>query len=78
MEKNDPKTQEIIMKSLTLESADSRKIFRLLAYKPQIFKTYLDYEYLGCFKEGQNSHVYAPRFGKYVNSFNRATVENYP
>lgn len=72
---NDPKTQEIILKNLTLESVDSRKIFRLLAYKPQIFKTYLDNEYLGCSQEGQNSHVYAPRFGKYANRFNRETVE---
>lgn len=49
---------------------------RYALYKnSKIFAPYLDPEYLGCSQEGQNSHVYAPRFGKYANRFNPETVE---
>ncbi len=54
---------------------DSKKIRKLLINNPGIFKAYLDYEYLGCSQEAQNSHIYAPRFGKYANRFNPRTIE---
>jgi len=46
-----------------------------LKRKPQVFEAYLDDEYLGCSQEGQNSHIYAPRFGKYANRFSPSTIE---
>ena len=43
--------------------------------KPESLQTYLDPSYLGCSQEGQNSHIYAPRFGKYANRFSPSTIE---
>lgn len=57
------------------DDIDAKKVLKLLRSEPKIFKTYLDKEYLGCSQEGQNSHVYAPRFGKYANRFSKATIE---
>lgn len=47
----------------------------ILIKNPKSFKSYLDPEYLGCSQEGQNSHIYAPRFGKYANRFSPSTIE---
>ena len=44
-------------------------------YYPSCFDSYLDSQYLGCSQEGQNSHIYAPRFGKYANRFSPSTIE---
>jgi len=54
---------------------EAEKILRLLRRTPEIFLTYLNPEYLGCSQECQNSHIYAPRFGKYANRFNPETIE---
>ena len=54
---------------------DSKKLKRLLLKKPESLQTYLDPSYLGCSQEGQNSHIYAPRFGKYANRFSPSTIE---
>ena len=44
-------------------------------YLDTSLQTYLDPSYLGCSQEGQNSHIYAPRFGKYANRFSPSTIE---
>lgn len=51
------------------------KYKRLIKKNPTIFMTYLDQKYLGCSQEGQNSHVYSVRFGKYANRFLPETIE---
>ncbi len=58
-----------------LEDANARKLRGILARSPSCFEPYLDGEYLGCSQEGQNSHIYAPRFGKYANRFSPSTIE---
>ena len=72
---NNKNYQSYLIKNLDNESPDSRKLKRLLIESPDIFKPYLDQDYLGCSQEGQNSHIYAPRFGKYANRFSKATIE---
>jgi hypothetical protein len=72
---NDKNFQSYLIKNLDQENPNSRKIIKLLVESPKVFETYLDEEYLGCSQEGQNSHVYAPRFGKYANRFSKATIE---
>lgn len=74
---NDPSFQRYLIKNLpdNEDNVDSRKVRRLLIKCPEVFKTYLDKEYLGCSQEGQNSHIYAPRFGKYANRFSKANIE---
>lgn len=54
---------------------NANKVLKVLKFHPELFKTYLDKEYLGCSQESQNSHIYAPRFGKYANRFRPETIE---
>lgn len=54
---------------------ETRKIRSLIKRNPKCFEPYLSKEYLGCSQEGQNSHIYAPRFGKYANRFSKETIE---
>lgn len=74
---NDKSYQNYLIKNLSdnKDNVDSRKVRRLLLRNPDVFKSYLDKEYLGCSQEGQNSHIYAPRFGKYANRFHPRTIE---
>lgn len=68
--------QNYIVKRLeSIESIDAKKLKGLLIRNPGVFLSYLDPEYLGCSQEGQNSHIYAPRFGKYANRFSPSTIE---
>ena len=57
------------------DNEDSRKLKNILIKNPKSLNSYLDPEYLGCSQEGQNSHIYAPRFGKYANRFSPSTIE---
>lgn len=72
---NDEEFQNYLINNLKRDNPDSKKIVTMLRKTPEIFKTYLDYRYLGCSQEGQNSHIYAPRFGKYANRFSKSTIE---
>lgn len=73
---NNKSYQKYLVKKLWgKDDFDAKKVLNLLRNKPEVFKTYLDKEYLGCSQEGQNSHIYAPRFGKYANRFSKATIE---
>lgn len=54
---------------------NAKKLRKLLKENPKCFAPYLSKKYLGCSQEGQNSHIYAPRFGKYANRFNELTIE---
>lgn len=73
---NDKDFQNHLIKSLSdFNDDDSKKLKRLLSKKPDSLTTYLDPMYLGCSQEGQNSHIYAPRFGKYANRFSPSTIE---
>ena len=68
--------QNYIVKELeTVEDSNAKKLKGLIKSRPDVFKTYLDPTYLGCSQEGQNSHIYAPRFGKYANRFSPSTIE---
>ena len=57
------------------EDTDAKKIVRLIKNNSNCFQAYLDKKYLGCSQEGQNSHIYSPRFGKYANRFAPSTIE---
>ena len=73
---NDVGFQRYLYKQLALiYEVDAIKIRGLMKRNPKCFESYLDKEYLGCSQEGQNSHIYAPRFGKYANRFNPDTIE---
>ena len=73
---NDKGFKKYLIKTLSkIDDVDARKLKRLLVSNPKCFETYLDEEYLGCSQEGQNSHIYAPRFGKYANRFSPSTIE---
>lgn len=73
---NERAFQDYLIKELgKKDGADARKVARLLKREPTAFGPYLDPEYLGCSQEGQNSHIYAPRFGKYANRFSKDTIE---
>ena len=65
----------LIKQTINLKDDNMTKVRYALYKNSKIFAPYLDPEYLGCSQEGQNSHVYAPRFGKYANRFNPETVE---
>ena len=67
--------KHIIKELETNDDLNAKKLSKLLIYNPSVFKTYLDSKYLGCSQEGQNSHIYAPRFGKYANRFSKETIE---
>ncbi len=69
--------QKYISKELSKfdDNKETRKIIKLIKSNPRCFEPYLSKEYLGCSQEGQNSHIYAPRFGKYANRFNTITIE---
>lgn len=73
---NNPDFQAYLIKTTKhLDDVNIAKVRRALRINPHIFQAYLDPEYLGCSQEGQNSHVYAPRFGKYANRFHPLTIE---
>lgn len=73
---NDDDFQNHLIEELVkIDDDDARKLKNILIKNPKSFKPYLDQEYLGCSQEGQNSHVYAPRFGKYANRFSPSTIE---
>ena len=73
---NNKDFQNHLIKRLSdFDDDDSKKLKRLLLKKPESLQTYLDPSYLGCSQEGQNSHIYAPRFGKYANRFSPSTIE---
>lgn len=57
------------------DDVHAKKLRKIIENNPNSFKTYLDKEYLGCSQEAQNSHIYAPRFGKYANRFSPSTIE---
>jgi len=70
--------QKYLIKELrNFDDVNAKKLKTLLIKNPKCFETYLDKEYLGCSQEGQNSHIYAVRFGKYANRFSPATIERY-
>ena len=58
-----------------IDGESPKKLRNVLRGDPESFRAYLDPEYLGCSQEGQNSHIYAPRFGKYANRFSPSTIE---
>ena len=73
---NDENFQNYLIKELVkIDDDNARKLKNILIKNPKSFKSYLDQEYLGCSQEGQNSHIYAPRFGKYANRFSPSTIE---
>lgn len=73
---NQKEFQKHLIKQLeSTENTDAKKLRRILKRKPKVFEAYLDPTYLGCSQEGQNSHIYAPRFGKYANRFAPSTIE---
>ena len=73
---NDENFQNYLIKELVkVDDDNARKLKNILIKNPKSFKSYLDQEYLGCSQEGQNSHIYAPRFGKYANRFSPSTIE---
>lgn len=73
---NDIEFQNYIIKQLeNTEDFNAKKLRNVVKKNPEIFKPYLDPNYLGCSQEGQNSHIYAPRFGKYANRFSPSTIE---
>lgn len=65
----------LIEKLIKVDDENAKKVRKLLVYNPNVFKAYLDPEYLGCSQECQNSHIYAARFGKYANRFSPSTIE---
>jgi len=72
---NNENFQNYLIKELVKIDDNARKLKNILIKNPKSFKSYLDPEYLGCSQEGQNSHIYAPRFGKYANRFSPSTIE---
>lgn len=73
---NSKEFQKCLIKLLeSADNSDAKKLRGILKRRPEVFKTYLDPTYLGCSQEGQNSHIYAPRFGKYANRFAPSTIE---
>jgi len=67
---------DLLINKITKESDPSIKgLKQILQKNKEAFDPYLDKSYLGCSQEGMNSHVYAPRFGKYQNRFNPITIE---
>ena len=73
---NDRDFQGYLISRLSeIDDGNAKKLKRLLESNPKAFEPYLDPDYLGCSQECQNSHVYAPRFGKYANRFSPATIE---
>lgn len=65
----------LISRLKTIKDGNAKKLLKMLKSEINYFKAYLDPEYLGCSQEGQNSHIYAPRFGKRANKFSPSTVE---
>lgn len=73
---NNKEFQNYLIKELKqIDDVDAKKVRTLLLKRQGAFKSYLDKEYLGRSQECQNSHVYAPRFGKYANRFSPSTIE---
>ena len=58
-----------------MDDENAKKLRKIMMNRPDAFAPYLDPDYLGCSQEGQNSHIYAPRFGKYANRFSPSTIE---
>lgn len=73
---NNHKFQDYLIHRLNkIDDVNACKLRNLIKRNPIAFHSYLDDEYLGCSQEGQNSHIYAPRFGKYANRFSPSTIE---
>ena len=72
---DDTKLADIVIKLKESNHIAAPKLRKLIIKNPGIFDTYKKKDYLGCSQEGQNSHVYAPRFGKYANRFLKVTIE---
>jgi len=60
---------------LTGLQEDAMKVVRMYLRNKRIFEPWDDKTYLGGSQEGQNSHVYAPRFGKYASRFRPDALE---
>ena len=58
-----------------MDDENAKKLRKIMMNRPDAFAPYLDPDYMGCSQEGQNSHIYAPRFGKYANRFSPSTIE---
>lgn len=68
--------QDYIVNQLeTVDDNNAKKLRSAIKRNNKIFESYLDPSYLGCSQECQNSHIYAPRFGKYANRFSPSTIE---
>ena len=73
---NNNNFQKYLIKELEkIDDESAIKLKNLLKRNPSSFESYLDPKYLGCSQEGQNSHIYTPRFGKYANRFSPSTIE---
>ncbi len=65
----------LIKELVEIDDDNARKLKNIPIRNPESFGPYLDREYLGCSQEGQNSRIYAPRFGKYANRFPPSAIE---
>ena len=72
---DDEKIAKLVLILRNSNDINAPKYKRLIKKNPTIFMTYLDQKYLGCSQEGQNSHIYSVRFGKYANRFLPETIE---
>ena len=73
---NQKEFQDYLIKNLeNSDEINAKKLKNIIKKKPKIFEPYLNPTYLGCSQEAQNSHIYAPRFGKYANRFSPSTIE---
>lgn len=72
---NDEKLAELVLILRKSTDPNAPKYKKLITRNPTIFMTYLSKDYLGCSQEGQNSHIYSVRFGKYANRFLPKTIE---
>ncbi|MCQ2740468.1 MAG: UPF0236 family protein [bacterium] len=72
---DDEKLAELVLILKNSDDPNAPKYKNLITKNPTIFMTYLDKNYLGCSQEGQNSHIYSVRFGKYANRFLPSTIE---
>ena len=73
---NDVGFQGHLIRELSkMDDENAKKLRKIMMNRPDAFAPYLDPDYLGCSQEGQNSHIYAPRFGKYANRFSPSTIE---
>lgn len=72
---NDEKLAELLLILRQSDDRNAPKYRKLIKKNPTVFMAYKDKNYLGCSQEGQNSHIYSVRFGKYANRFLPETIE---